>query len=132
MSISENLMLLTLTGLSYVQHNWFWLGLYNGAFLLAFNAEDKSKTKEILTALAIGSVVPIASYFAIPYIASRLDTPDTSSGLSAILWVGCAVLSQMAAAWWMLYGVRIFRTLTNKVNRYLHPNDLPNDRSLGE
>lgn len=123
MSIFHNIMLLTLIGLTYVQLNLFWFGIYNGAFLLAFSAEDKTKTKAILTALAICSVVPIAAYFAIPYLANSLDAPDNSSGLFAILWVGCAGVSWLAAMWWMRFGVRKFRAITNKVYRYLHPNE---------
>jgi hypothetical protein len=123
MSIFHNLMLFTLICLSYAQQKLFWLGLYNGAFLLAFNAKDKTKTKAILTACAISSVAPIAAYFAIPYLAQSLHAPDTSSGLSVFLWVGCAGLSWLAAIWWMRVGVLEFRIQANKVHRYFHPND---------
>jgi hypothetical protein len=118
----HNLLLLILVGLSYV-HHLFWFGLLNGAGLLAFCAENKTKTKIFCTLYAIVSIIPIAAFLAIPYLASGLNTPDTSSKLFVMLWLGCAVLSWFAAMLWMRYGVQKFRTLTNKVNCYLHPND---------
>lgn len=117
----DNLLLLILVGLSYV-HHLFWVGLLNGAGLLAFCAENKTKTKTLCTLFAIVSVIPIIAFLAIPYLARGLDTPDTSSKLFVMLWFGCAVWSWFAAMLWMRYGVRKFRALTNKVNCYLHPN----------
>lgn len=115
MAIFDNLILLMLSWMYYAHHNLFWLGLINGTFLLAFDAEDKTKTKMFFTITGIVSVVPVSAYFAIPYLSAGLDTPIIPSKLFAMLWLGCAGFSWLAAMWWMRYGVRKFEILTHKV-----------------
>lgn len=115
MAIFDNLLLSVLLGLTYTLHNLFWLGLLNGAFLLAFDAEDKTKTRMFFTITGIISIIPISAYFAIPWLASGTDISITPSKFFAMLWLGCAGFSWLAAMWWMRYGVRKFEILTHKV-----------------
>jgi hypothetical protein len=115
MAIFDNLLLWMLSVMYYIHHNFFWIGLFNGAFLLAFDAEEKTKTKIIFTVLGIVSVVPISAFFAIPWLASGTNTNVSPSTIFAIFWAICACLSWVTAIWWMRIGVRKFDVFSSKV-----------------
>jgi hypothetical protein len=115
MSIFDNFLLVILSWLTYAIQKLFWLGLLNGTFLLAFDAEEKTKSKTFFTITGIFSVIPISAYFAIPWLASGTDVTIPSSKFFALLWLGGTGFSWLAAMWWMRYGVRKFEILTHKV-----------------
>lgn len=114
MLIFDNLTLVVLSWMYFAHHNLLWLGLLNGAFLLAFN-EDNYKTKwkmYIFSILGIISFVPIGAYFAIPHLASLANANTAPSIFFAELWLGCSIFSWVSAFLWLRVGVRKLNVLS--------------------
>jgi hypothetical protein len=118
MAIFENLALATLTGLYYLLHNAYWLGLFNSSFLLALNAkEDAKKTKIFYAVIGILSFIPIGSFLLIPYLSEFADTPVKPSNYFADLWVGCVAGSWLFTVLWLRIGVQKAEQLKKLITR---------------
>lgn len=118
MMILENMVLATLTGLYYILHHTYWLGLFNSAFLLALNAKEDAKKMKILYAvIGIASFIPIVAYLLIPYLASLANTPVKPSNYFADLWAGCIAGSWLLTVLWLRIGVQKAEQLKKLITR---------------
>jgi len=116
MTLLDESILLLFKALYYFHYDLFWLGLLSGCFLLVMNAdEDALKTKKFYALLGIASLLPLAAYYSIIYLAGSLHLVVATSPRLLKWWVFCAAASLIFTVWWLRFGVRWSNAMKSKM-----------------
>ena len=99
----------------FIHHNLFFLGLFSGFLLLAFNEEENSKWKIAFAVLGVASSLPFGMYFIIPHLASVAGSDTQPSIFFLLAWAVCVGISWVGCLWWLRSGVRKMNVLADKI-----------------
>ena len=118
----------------FIHHNLFFLGLFSGFLLLAFNEEEGSKWKIACAVLGVASSLPFGMYFIIPYLSSVAGSDTQPSIFFLLAWGVCVAASWLGCLWWLRSGVRKMNVLADKLTAKteLERNQRTDVRKIGE
>lgn len=118
----------------FIQHDLFFLGLFSGFLLLAFNEEEGSKWKIAFAVLGVASSLPFGMYFIIPHLASVAGSDTQPSIFFLLAWAVCVGISWVGCLWWLRTGVRKVNVIADKITAKteLERNQRTDVRKIGE